>query len=195
MKRTLVFAMLLTVSLASQAQCNENITGQKMQKGMYIYTYPVSAEDKKYVAEILSVDATGFSCRFLHSNTVYQFNDFRRSDDGPATRMQATVRSSRGGAFQTGTVFKMNVFMADPEPCDLAKTEEGSFYDIIATFAADNKTYLARIGMEGEKYMIRFAHSNADYTTDKNFKVLAVKGGGYKVGSQIKVKHARILQF
>lgn len=187
--------MLLFVSLAARAQCKENITGQQIQKGMYILANPGATDGKRYAAEVLSASGAGFSCRFLHSNSVYQFIDFKRANDGPDTRMQATVESSRGGGFLPGTIFKINVFMKDPEPCDLAAATVGTFYDVIATFVADEKTYLARLRVDAEKYTIRFAHSNAEYTTDKSFKVLSVKNGGYKAGSRMRVSHARILQF
>lgn len=165
-----------------------------MQKGMYI-SARLGEGARNYAAEVLSVDATSFSCRFLHSNSVYQFIDFKRAVDGPPTRMQATVKSSKGGGFAAGTVFVINVFMPDPDPCDMASAPVGSFTDILATFAADNKTYLARIRTEANGYTIRFVHSNSEYTTDRNFKVLTVKNGGYKVGSIMKVTHSRILQF
>jgi len=195
MKIIIAIATIISASLASQAQCKENITGQQMQKGMYISANPGTTDGKRYAAELLSVDGTSFSCRFLHSNSVYEFVDFRRANDGPNTRMLATVESSKGGGFLRGTVFKINVFMLDPEPCDLAQTPVGAFYDLFATFVADSKTYLARMRVDPDGYTIRFIHSGSEYTTDKNFKVLTVKGGGYKVGSQIKVKHARILEY
>ncbi|MCG2618138.1 hypothetical protein LZZ85_27795 [Terrimonas sp. NA20] len=195
MKAIIVIVMLAFVSLPSWAQCKENITGQQMKKGMYISTR-LGQDAKEYAAEILSADGTSFSCRFLHSSSVYQFVDFKRASDGPVTRMQATVKSSKGGGFAAGTVFIVNTFMLDPEPCDLATAPvTGKFYDVFATFAADGKTYLARIRKNAAGYTVFFVHSSAQYTTDENFKVLTVKGGGYKVGSTMVVKHARILQF
>ncbi len=196
MKAVIFITMLALVSVCSQAQCKENITGQQIKKGMYI-SARTSANSKDYIAEVLSVDGTSFSCRFLHSNSVYEFVDFKRAADGPATRMQATVKSSKGGSFAAGTVFpRVNFFMVDPEPCDLtALPAGGPFYDVLATFVADSKTYLARLQKTATGYKVNFVHSYALYTTDNNFKVLTVKGGGYKVGSQLIVKHARILQF
>jgi hypothetical protein len=183
------------MSLTSWAQCKESITGQQIRKGMYI-SARLGADQKEYSAEVLSANGANFSCRFLHSNSVYQFGDLKRSADGPVTRGQATVKSSKGGSFPAGTVFIVNVFMLDPEPCALSTAPvTGTFYDVFATFAADNKTYLARMRKNAAGYTIFFVHSSAYYTTDENFKVLTVKDGGYKVGSAISVKHARILQF
>jgi hypothetical protein len=194
MKALVIILLMLCLTGISSAQCKENIAGKQIEKGMYIHA-TATPEGKWYAAQVLTVNGTAFTCRFLHSNSVYEFVDFKKAPDAPATRMQATVKSSKGGGFAAGTVFRVNVFMVDPEPCDFATMTKGKIYDVLATFVADNKTYLARMMPGKENYTIRFSHTDSEYTTDKNFKVLTVKGGGYKVGSKMNVVHARILEF
>jgi hypothetical protein len=195
MRILLTIAAYLSMCFVCHAQCEENISGQQMQKGMFLFCDPGAIEAKKYVAEVVSVNGNSFSCRFLHSNSVYQFTDFKRAADGPATRMQATVQSNKGGGYVAGTIFKINVFMPDPVACDLSGATGNTAYDVIATFKADGKSFLGRIQKNSKGYTIKFAHTQSVYTVDNNFKVLTVTGGGYSVGSQMKVVHARILAF
>lgn len=85
--------------------------------------------------------------------------------------------------------------MPDPVACDLSGATESNPYDVIATFKADSKSFLGRMMKTTKGYTIKFAHTKSVYTVDANFKVLTVIGGGYSVGSQVKVVHARILKF
>jgi hypothetical protein len=195
MRILLTVVVYLSMCFVCHAQCEETISGKQMQKGMFLYCDPGTIEAKKYVAEVISVNGNSFSCRFLHSNSVYQFTDFKRTDDGPATRMQATVQANKGGGYVAGTIFKINVFMPDPVVCDLSGATGNTAYDVIATFRADSKSFLGRIMKSSKGYTIKFAHTQSIYTVDNNFKVLTVTGGGYSVGSQVKVVHARILSF
>lgn len=195
MRTLITIITLLGLTAVCHAQCEDKISGRQLQKGMFIYCDPADAVEKRYVAEILTVSGTDFSCRFLHSNSVYQFTDFKRAANGTPATMQACVKSSKGGGFAQGAIFIMNVYMQDPDVCDLSGTSQSDPYEIIATFKADNKRYLGRIISTTNGYLIKFDHSNSMYTVDKNFKVIAVKNGGYIIGSQLSVVHARTLQF
>ena len=182
-------------TLIAQAQCEERISGRQLEKGMFVLCTPEAAGSQSYVAEVLSVNGTDFTCRFLHSNTTYQLTDFRRAGKGSAATMQATVRSSKGGAFQTGSVFIVNVYMADPDPCDISTAPLKNQYVVIATFIADKKRYMGKIMPVSGGYEIQFQHSKSVYTVDKKFKVTKVVKGGYLVGSQLELVHARLLEF
>lgn len=195
MKILLVIVASLGFSFVTQAQCEEKIFGKQLEKGMFIHCDPGRADKTRYVAEILSVNGTDFSCRFLHSNAVYQFRDFKRKENGSPATMQAVVKSSKGGGYAEGAVFTMNAYMVDPDACNLSGATESQPYDIIATFKADKKRYLGRMKATSTGYTIQFAHTQSVYTVDKNFKVTGVNGGGYIVGSQMEVVHARTLQF
>lgn len=192
MKILSAIVIFLGLSITCHAQCEEKIFGKQLQKGMFIHG---SAGKTKYVAEILSVNGTEFSCRFIHSNSVYQFTDFKRAENGSPATMQAVVKSSKGGGYSAGTVFIINAYMVDPDACDLTGASEKQPYDIIATFKADKKRFLGRMMATSTGYIIKFAHSNSVYTVDKNLKVTGVEGGGYIVGSQMEIVHARVLQF
>lgn len=195
MRSLLIVIACLGFYLAGMSQCEEKIFGKQLQKGMFIHCNAGGTDKKRYVAEVVSVNGTEFSCRFLHSNAVYQFKDFKKKENGSPATMQATVKSSKGGGYAAGTVFTMNVYMTDPDACDLSGATESNPYDIIATFKADNKRYLGRMMATSNGYTIQFAHTESVYTVDKNFKVTGVNGGGYLVGSQLSIVHARTLQF
>lgn len=195
MKILTIAVLLIYSSISGYSQCSNFISGQKLQKGMFIRSDPQTIDKKVYTAEILTVNGTDFTCRYLHSNSLYSFTDFKKADGGSNATMQATVKSSKGGGFQSGTQFKMNIYMADPDRCQLADATDKNPYFIIATFLADRKSYLGQIAAEKDGYVIHFFHSKSKYWTDRNFKVTHVEGGGYLVGSQMNVVHARTLQF
>ena len=195
MKTLLITIALIYLSAACNAQCPDFITNKKLEKGMFIYTDPGTTAGTKYVAQILSVNGSDFTCRFLHSNSTYSFTDFKKAAVGSSATMQATVKSSKGGGFLPGTIFKMNVYMADPDRCDVTDASEAQPYFVIGTFIADNKSYLGRLAPEEEGYKIAFFHSKNLYILDEKFKVKKVNGGGYNVGSQLVIVHARTLQF
>ena len=193
MKKLLAILLFTGISFAGMAQCEEYITGQTLQKGMFIFA---GQSNNRYVAEILSANGTDFTCRFLHSNSVYEFTDFKKKPEGTNAQMLATVKSNKGGGYAPGNVFFMNVYMRDPDACDLKTVTLEAPTDVIATFAADNKSYLGRMGKNknGTGYSIKFSHSNSKYELDNNFIVTSI-GGAYKKGSQLKVIHARTLNF
>lgn len=195
MRVLLTIITFLYLSVAGLAQCEDKIAGKTMQKGMFIFCNLGTKDGKNYAAEVLSVNGTNFSCRFLHSQSVYQFTDFKRADKGTAATMQAVVKSSVGGGYKQGQLFIMNVLMPDPEACDLSGATRRKPYEVIVTFKADNKRYLGWIMVEDDMYTIQMAHTNSIYIADKNFKVIKVGRGGYAVGSQLSVAHARTLVF
>lgn len=194
MQKLIIILFFLGISFGINAQCPESISNVEMQKGMFIFCVEKNFDNTKYVAEILSVNGKDFSCRFLHSNSLYQFTDVRKEKNESNAKIFATVKSNTGGAYKAGSVFIMNVYMADPDPCDLDSEPNRAFY-VIATFAIDKKSYIGRCQANSNGYTIRFGHSKSVYTFDKSFKVLTVKGGGYAVGNKVKVVHARNLEF
>jgi hypothetical protein len=196
MKRLLVILFLIGLSKIGFTQCKEKITDKEIAPGMFIYSNVAGEPDKKYYAQILTVDGTNFTCRFSHSSSVYQFTDLKlKYPQTSKTHMCAKVKSSKGGGYKPGTEFEFNVFMADPVPCDLSKATLGVRFDLIATFVADRKSYLGRAYKTATGYDIYFPHSKSNYTTDNNFKVLSTDGGGYIVGSAMQVVHAKRLEF
>ncbi|RZS63924.1 hypothetical protein [Pseudobacter ginsenosidimutans] len=195
MKILLTIVALMGWTLVTQAQCEERISGRQLEKGMFVLCTPQLEGNTVYVAEVLSVNGTDFSCRFLHSNSVYQLTDFKTADKGSAAIMQAAVRSSKGGGYKAGSVFIINVYMADPAPCDLSTAPLKNQYVVIATFKADNKRYLGKMMPVSGGYDIQFKHSQSVYTVDKKFTVTKVVKGGYIVGSQMELVHARLLEF
>jgi hypothetical protein len=195
MKRLLVILFFIGLSKIGFTQCNETIMDRTMQPGMFIFGNIDNDPTKKYVAQVLTVNGSSFTCRFLHSNSIYQFTGFRIKSPASRSLMMATVQSSKGGGYKAGTVFSLNVYMVDPEPCDISTVGYKDPYKIIATFVADNKSYFGQILKTPNGYKIYFLHSGATYYTDNNFKVIKTDKGGYVVGSAIKVEHARRLEF
>ena len=193
MKNLLIFILFSVLHFVGIAQCENEIFGKNVEIGMFLHTHPVDQVDKNYVAEVTYVNGDKFSCRFLHSNSIYEFENLKIKPGGSAT-MLATVKSSKGGRYAAGTVFSLNFFMADPDDCDLSGSTEKKPYTIIVRFQ-DNKSYLGRGAKTDSGYTIQFGHTNSKYYTDKDFKVLSTQGGGYAIGSQMKVVHARVLRF
>ena len=196
MKKFLITIIFFScISSQNIAQCPEFIADIKMQKGMFILCNEKDRKDKIYVAQILSVNGQNFSCRFFHSNSVYQFIDVRKANLESLSLLHATVKSNKGGGFEAGRVFDINVLVPDTDPCDLKGATGKTVYNIIATFVSDNKSYLGVLQKNSKGYIIKFQHSKSNYTTDEFYKVLTVAGAGYAVGSKMKIVHARVLQF
>lgn len=194
MKNLLIFILISSLHFVSIGQCKKEIYDQRLEENMFFICSPIEKATKTYVAEVTAVSGDNFSCRFLHSNSIYEFIDLNVSSTASTSLMNATVKSNIGGIYATGTIFTGNIYMADPEDCNLSETDKGNPYFIIATFQ-DEKSYLGMVVKVDNGYSFRFAHTNSVYNTDENFKVLSTQGGGYAIGSQMKVVHARRLNF
>ena len=179
MKKLIIIIFCLSIAFAGSAQCDEFIEGKEMQKGMYILSSNEGVENKKYVAQILSVDGKSFTCRFLHSNSLYQFVDVRNVNSESKSLLQATVKSNVGGGFGAGTIFVLNVYMPDPDLCDLGNATSDKVLSIIATFNTDKKSYVFVTGF-GEIFPYlrasKFISNFEKYTTGK-FKVVVFYPG------------------
>lgn len=197
MKTFLIIIAFFNLSMVCKAQCQEKIEGVQLQKGMLMYTNPniMLGDSRTFVAEIISVNGFEFTCRFLHSNSVYYFKNLKLAGGFSDTLMQATVVKSKGGSFQEGHLFDFNIYMKDPEQCNLSTATEKTPLMTVVTFLADNKSYLANVSKIKTGYLLGFLHSKSIYEVDENFKVTKVTGGGYAVGSKIKIEHARLLVF
>lgn len=197
MKTLLIIIAFLNLSMVCKAQCTEKIEGVKLQKGMFLITSKIFSEndEKQYVAEVLTVNGSEFTCRFIHSNSIYHFKDFKQASNASKTLMQAAVVKNKGGVYNDGFIFSFNVYMNDPELCDLSSATETNPLVCIVTFQADNKMYLANMAKINGIYKMFFPHSKSTYEANEHFKVTKVKGGGYSIGSKIKIEHARLLVF
>jgi hypothetical protein len=146
--------------------------------------------DVQYVAEILTASGDNFTCRFVHSNSVYTMKQGEAEMNGTMSAMQRTanVVSSRGGKFAAGSKFLFNAFVALPGECNYG-TGAG-YWDnfVIATFA-DGKRFLGVANAEGDKTTITFLHSAAVYEFSKSGVVLS-STGGYIKGSKATIKCA-----
>ena len=176
MKKLIIIIFCLSIAFVSGAQCAAFIEGKEMQKGMYILCSNEGVENKKYVAQILLADGKSFTCRFLHSNSLYQFVDVRNVNNESKSLLQATVKSNVGGGFGAGTIFVLNVYMPDPDLCDLGNANTDKVLTIIATFNTDKKSYLGNMKVTNDGYKIFFAHSKSIYTLNKSYKVISQKG-------------------
>lgn len=194
--KQLLFTIFLAVGASGfvSAECEEYISGRDIQKGMLVKAAPVSVQPEViYVAEITSVSGDAFSCRFLHSNTTYDFVDRKLVPGNSKSRLRATVKANRGGKFRAGEQFHFNVFMKDPAACNWEEVGRGQL-TIIATFG-DGKSYLGLLRQTDDGYLVYFLHSKSLYTIDRRGRILSVRGGGYAVGGSVKVVHARLLTF
>lgn len=151
--------------------------------------------NRLYVAEVFKTTGNQVSCRFLHSNSVYYFKNLKLAGGYRDTLMQATVVKSKGGFFQEGHLFDFNISMKDPEQYNLSTATEKTPLMTVATFLADNKSYLANVAKIKTAYLMGFLHSKRRYEVDENLKVTNVTGGGYAVGSKIQLVHTRLLIF
>ncbi|WP_165601784.1 cupin domain-containing protein [Chryseobacterium sp. CBo1] len=99
MKTLLILIAFFNLSMVCKAQCQEKIEGVQLQKGMLMYTNPniMLGDSRTFVAEIISVNGFEFTCRFLHSNSVYYFKNLKLAGGFSDTLMQATVVKSKGG--------------------------------------------------------------------------------------------------
>ncbi len=193
MKNLLTFTLFFVFHFVGIAQCEEEIYGRNVEIGMFAFGGPIDNTDKQYVAEISSVNGDKFTCRFLHSNSIYEFENLKRNP-GTTSGMLATVKSNKGGSYAAGTVFVFGFYMVDPDHCDLSSLTTRQVCYIMACFQ-DNKCYFGMMLKTDNGYSIQFLHTNNVYNTDLNFKVLSTEGGGYAIGSQMLVIHARHVNF
>ncbi|MEO6670089.1 MAG: hypothetical protein ABIN36_11475 [Ferruginibacter sp.] len=189
----LIALFSFAASQFAQAQCDEFISDQQLQPGMFAISKLLKGDSHDYVAEITAVAGETFECRFLHSNSEYKFVECKKSIGSSKSSMQAKVHSNKGGKYSQGTLFEFNFFMASPEPCNFDLMNDELYY-VIAEFP-DRKSYLGRMERVDENFVIEFRHSGSVYTLNKNRTVIAVRGGTYAKGDLVILKHARRLIF
>ena len=170
-----IAAMLVSVGLKAQ-----------LKPGMLLEGF-FNEEEKTYVAEILSVNGKDFTCRFVHSSSVYNFSWKPTVGDATMTigRHEAAVGSSAGGKYAPGTRFRFYVFARTSE-CDLpASAPEDGEETVIVKFA-DEKSFLGKAGKSGSGLRITFNHSGSVYEFDAK-GVVTRSGGGYLKGSKASI--------
>lgn len=127
-----------------------------------------------YVAEVISVSGTSFTCKFVHSGSVYQFKNFADQVDFSV----AEVKSTDKGIFKKeGTPFYFSTYTPATESCNYLKV----------TFA-DGKSYFAEATTVADgNYQLIFWHSGSKYLISPEGIILQ-SGGSYRKGQKVTWK-------
>jgi hypothetical protein len=186
----LTLALVLSFYEYSSGQCTVSISKQNLESGMLLEGV-FENDATVYVAEILSVAGNVFTCRFVHSNSVYKFNYIKTNkvEDGNSFS-SAKVVSSINGKFVAGKTFDFAVFLPDPNGCNLNAGSDFGPVNIVTTFP-DGKPFVGRLTKVKNNYNVTYLHSNNKYIFDSNWIVKSRVKGSYKVGTKVKAEYAK----
>lgn len=140
-------------------------------------------ESKEYVAEVISVQGKDFTCRFVHSSSVYTFLWKPTTGEPTSTigKHEAVVGETKGGAYAKGTPFAFKAFVKEKSGCHYGTSTAYPGNLVIVTFK-DGKSFLGDATKTGTNCKIVFLHSGSVYTFDDN-EVVIKSGGSYPNGS------------
>ena|SRR6218665_1044691 len=165
--------LITTISLFFAA----SIANAQIKAGDYIYgvfdsplTTTKNYNGATYVAEVTAVNGSEFTCRFVHSGSVYQFKNF----NGQIDNSTAEVRSTEKGIFKKeGTKFYFSIYTPTNESCNYFKVK-----------FADGKSYFAQATSVGNNYQLLFFHSGSKYLITPE-GIIIQSGGSYRKGQKV----------
>lgn len=144
-------------------------------------------ESKQYVAEVISAQGKDFTCRFVHSSSVYTFLWRPTTGDPTGTigKHEAVVGDTKTGAYAKGTPFVFNAFVKSNSSCHYGTSTAYPGNVVIVTFK-DGRSFLGEATKTGKNCRIVFWHSGNAYTFDDN-EVVIKSGGSYPNGSAAEI--------
>jgi len=151
--------------------------------------------DIKYIGEATSGSTSSFSCRFLHSQSKYTFNNLKRVPDSSQYLMTGVVASNIGGKYKAGSTIRFNVYRPDYKKiitsADFKKMRNSDHF--IVKFS-DGKNYLAGFGGISELNIITlgFLHTRSIYQIDSEGTIVQ-SGGKYKPGDKVSFHPATLM--
>ncbi|MEO6670087.1 MAG: hypothetical protein ABIN36_11465 [Ferruginibacter sp.] len=195
MRISLLFIISTLFVKSLTAQCIKTITKSGLEKEMFLYGFMGNDVYKFFVAKVNEVSDDVFVCKFLHSNSEYVFDHFKRSTYDKSM-MQATVNMNKGGKYPKGTIFHFLSYISDQGGmCNLNNVEEIEFQECITTFADDGRSYLGSVTRNKGNYKITYYHTNSVYEFDTNWVIKKVTKGTYKIGGKARTEYAHTVEF
>lgn len=171
--------VLATCFLVSHAQ---------METGQLVGGY--FKDGTAYVAQITAVTSTGFTCKFVHSASVYIFNNLKKDISDPVRwKYYASVVSQKGGKYLKGDVFSFRVYRRGEKVADLSKPIAPDT-KVYVSFS-DGKVFLGNAQDAVNGFVsVRMIHSGNSYVINPKGVITLKTGGYYKVGEKATVYKA-----